>query len=166
MKKKSVAWRCCAAIVLCSLCGCETVTVPHTPTTIPKTNYNAIASATDKLMMDMRKSPAFNRNYLNVKKKKALGCLPAIVVREIDLLQTDIRLDPVIVRNTVQSSLNEAGLFDVRSDGFNGAVDYDVSGYIKSDGAVDNPSYHLWLKLQDRNSGSMIWSGTEYNLGL
>ena len=162
MKKISVCWCACVAIGLGLLCGCETVTVPPTPPP-SGSNYNALALATDRLISKMRSSPAFNRNHASIVEAK--GHNPVVVVKKIDLLPSSMRLDPVIVFNTVQTSLNNSGLFcDIKDDGFYEAVDYQVTGYIKFDYDGANP--RLYLKILDFNSGKIIWSDTEYNLKL
>ena len=66
--------------------------------------------------------------------------------------------------------MNEPGLYDVKMDGFEGAVDYQVTGYVKSDYDDANPGHdanpRLHLKILDANSGQIIWSGTQNNLQL
>ncbi len=167
MKKNNVAWYCCAVMALGILCGCETVTVPPKPPPLPE-GPNGLEIATSQLISKMRSSNAFNRNYGNVLKAK--GRRPVIVVSKIEPLQHATRLDPEIVRNSVQAALNESGLFTVKMDGFEEAADYQVTGYIKSDYDAANPDHdanpRLYLMILDFNSGEMVWDGTQYNLKL
>ena len=108
MKKHNIGWHYCAIAALGILCGCETVTVPPKPMTLGP-DYNALAFATNRLISRMRSSNAFNKNYDDIEKAK--GCRPVVFVDNIDLLQDGTRLDPEIVRNSVQVSLNESRLF-------------------------------------------------------
>lgn len=167
MKKNNVVWYCCAVVALGVLCGCETVTVPPRPPTVPD-NSNALEIATSQLISKMRLSHAFNRNLDGLVKAK--GRRPVIVVGKIDTLLHATRLDSEIVRNCIQASLNESGLFTMNMDGFDEAVDYQVTGYIKSDYDAANPDHdantRLYLRLLDINSGQVIWDGTQYNLRL
>jgi len=173
MKIGNVGWRCCAVMVLAILCGCETITVPPEPPTgpnPPKTDKGIqlydLESATSKLMSDMLSSHAFKRHYADVKETK--GNRPVVVVGKIGLLMHANRLDTEVVRDGVQTSLNEAHLFTVKEDGFYDAPDYLVTGNIKSDVAGDgsdaNPRLHL--KILDINSGKIIWFGTQYDIKL
>ena len=161
MKKHNIGWRCCAMVVFGILCGCETVTVPPKPPSGPD-SPNGLESATSQLISKMRSSYAFKRNYADVLKTK--GRRPVVVVDKIDLLQVGKRLDSEIVRNRVQSSFNEAGLFTVKMDGFEEALDYHVTGYITTDCDGANP--RIYLKILDINSGLIIWEDTQYNLKL
>ena len=167
MKKNSVAWYCCTVMALSILCGCETVTVPPKPSPGPK-GPNGLEIATSQLISKMRSSHAFNRNLDGVLKAK--GRRPVIVVSKIELILHATRLDSEIVRNSIQASFNESGLFTMKMDGFEDAVDYQVTGYIKSDYDAANPDHdanpRLHLKILDANSGEIIWSGTQYNLQL
>lgn len=177
MEKHNVCWRCCAVIALGILCGCETVTVPPKPThgtNPPETGITTnpqrydLESATSQLMSKMLSSAAFKRNYGEAQKTK--GRRLVIVVGRIDTVLSNARPDSEVVRNNVQISLNEPGLFIVKMDGFEGAVDYQVTGYIASDYDAANPGHdanpRLHLRILDANSGEIIWSGTQYNLQL
>lgn len=177
MKKVNVDWRCCAVMALGILCGCETVTVPPKPPSGPNGPKSEISiglqrydleSATSLLMSKMLSSAAFQRNYAAVVKAK--GGRPVIVVGKIENNLHNKRPDCEIVRNNIQVSLNEPGLYDVKMDGFEGAVDYQVTGYVKSDYDDANPGHdanpRLHLKILDANSGQIIWSGTQNNLQL
>lgn len=166
MKKNSIVWCCCAVMALGILCGCETITVSRTPSPEP-VRYD-LESATSRLMSKMLSSDAFKRNYSALVKAREKH--PVIVVGDIDRQLHRTRSDTEIVRNSVQSSLNESNLFTVRMDGFEGAVDYQVTGYIKSDYDAANPDRdvnpRLHLKILDSSSGQIIWSGTQYDLQL
>lgn len=174
MKEKNVVWRCCAVMALGILCGCETVTVPPEPPRGPVSPkptdaqlYN-LESATSKLMSEMLSSAAFKRHYADAEAAK--GRRLTIVVGKIENELHNKRPDCEIVRNSIQVSLNEPGLFVVRMDGFEDAFDYQVTGYVKSDYDAANPvcdvNPRLHLKILDANSGQIIWSGTQYNLQL
>jgi len=177
MERISVGWCCCTAIVLGILCGCETVTVPPEPMSGPNRPKSGITigmqrydleSATSKLMSEMLSSTAFKRHYAAIEKAK--GSHAAIVVGKIENLLHNTRPDCEIVRNRVQVLLNEPGLFEVYMDGFEGAFDYQVTGFVKSDYDAANPEREvnprLHLKILDANSGRIIWSDTQYNLQL
>lgn len=161
----NVGWRCCAAIALGVLCGCETMTVPPEP---PGAQRYDLESASSRLMSEMLSSAAFKRHHAAIEKAK--GSHAVIVVGEIENCLHNTHPDCEIVRNRVQVLLNEPGLFDVYMGGFERAFDYQVIGFVKSDYDAANPKREvnprLHLKIIDANSGKIIWSGTQYNLQL
>ena len=198
-----------AFFVVAILCGCTTN--PPSPKPLPKgpaqyvpqgevingradamTMYD-LETATQELLMKMRKSAVFNQNYTAVKTKK--GALPVIVVGNIENRTTSRiqgRLDTV--REIVNTSLFEMDIFEVKDDAASNQIasriiQSETSGLengalVASLGTHDSPdfllvgdlsafkdyggyhTYKLHISIHNLATGKVVWKGIQTKIKL
>ena len=120
MKAIKSIWRCCAAIALGVLCGCETVTVPPKPPTPVKPDYASIYDLERlalKMMEKLDGNARFIKEYERIKEKKN-GTLPCIVVGPLENKTTSQGVKPQLLaaRDSINEWLYNSDLFDFRND--------------------------------------------------
>lgn len=120
MKTIKSIWRCCAAIALGVLCGCETVTVPPEPPTPVKPDYAPIYDLERlalKMMEKLDGNARFIKEYARIKEKKN-GTLPCIVVGLLENKTTSQEVKPPLraARDAINERLYNSYLFDFRND--------------------------------------------------
>lgn len=120
MKAIKSIWRCCAAIALGVLCGCETVTVPPKPPTPVKPDYASIYDLERlalKMMEKLNGDVRFSKEYERIKEKKN-GTLPCIVVDPLKNKTTSQEVKPPLraARDSINEWLYNSDLFDFRND--------------------------------------------------
>lgn len=198
-----------AFFVVAILCGCTTN--PPSPKPLPKgpaqyvpqgevingqadamTMYD-LETATQELLMKMRKSAVFNQNYAAVKTKK--GALPVIVVGNIENRTTSRiqgRLDTV--REIVNASLFEMDIFEVKDDAASNQIASRIiqsetsglenGGLVASLGTHDSPdfllvgdlsafkdyggyhTYKLHISIHNLTTGKVVWKGIQTKIKL
>ena len=196
-----------AAVAVAVLAGCQTQPPPnHKPqyipqgTVIPGRAHNAtmydLESAANELLMKMRTSKVFERNYNNVKLRE--GGKPIIDFGNIANMTTSRiqdRLDSL--RDTLRVSLMEMDLFvskDIQSfDKMKGRIiDTETNGLedgslVEGLGTHKSPSLMFWgdlhqfkdegddgtvhtyklhLQLDDLRTGAVVWEGIETKIKL
>lgn len=202
MKKSIIASICASA-----LCGC--VSDPPPPKPLPKgpaqyvSNGEAIngqaseltmydlETATQELLVKMRKNQLFTQNYTAVKTAK--GALPVIVVGNIKNRTTSRIPDRLnTVREIINTSLYEMDLFEVKDDAASSQIAdriIDKTGLEKDEnvqyiGTHDAPdfllvgdlsafkdfggyhTYKLHLAIHNLKTGKVVWQGMQTKIKL
>ena len=167
----------CAAMAICFFCGCETVTVPPSPTGTQVVDSGEVIlggaedvtmydleSAARQLMSKMLANAGFKRNYSA--KKKAKGSLPVVIVGDIENrmppgVRCKSRLE--IVRDgIVRTALFDSGLFVVVSAAAESPADYKVVGDFRQElDAGGFYSYYLRLAVLDMENDVRVWESTQ-----
>lgn len=201
-----------AVACLAAVCGCSTQSSPPVADTkIPKgtaqylpdgevmsgkandlTIYD-LETATNELLLKMRKNAIFTQNYMKVRDSK--GALPVIIVGNIDNKTTSRiqnRLD--LVREIVTTSLYEMNLFDVKDDAAAAAISERLTvseeggledgSLVESYGSHDSPdfmligdiaafrdigsihTYKLRFAIQNLRTGKIVWQGIQTSVKL
>ena len=191
------------------LCGCASTMPPPKP--LPKgpaqyvpqgevingqadamTMYD-LETATQELLMKMRKSAVFNHNYMSVKNKKQ--ALPVIVVGNIEN-RTSSRIQGRLdtVREMINASLFEMDIFEVKDDAASSQIAARIlqseTGGLENGSAVaalgthDSPdfmligdlssfkdfggyhTYKLHLSIHNLATGKIVWKGIQTKIKL
>ena len=145
MKIIKSIWRCCVAIALCVLCGCETVTVPPKPIPPVKTDGATIYDLERlalKMMEKLDGNARFSKEYEHIKEKKN-GTLPCIVVGLLENKTTSQEVKPRLraARDSINEWLYNSELFDFRNDDNSIALAMEIYTTITSSSEAKDQGY-------------------------
>lgn len=182
MKTTSVGWRCCAAMALGILCGCETVVVPPAPKDDvcqgdpaepfvgrpQDVTMYSLESSARQLMADMRENAEFKRNY-ETKRRSKNNVRPVVIVGDIKNGATShVQHRLNVVRDTVvRTELLNSGLFTILSNDAELSPDYVVNGDFRDVPESDGRhSHYLYMRIKDLKDSAIIWEGFRKNVKL